>query len=519
MHINKKGLERLERDFDLESYRPISVIWHLRHAILARLRKGKDVLSDIDGREETKSDLIRAMLSGSYPYLVSEEGTGKTRLARSVARLLPPIPVIKGCPYHDDPKWERHLLCNRCREVKDPAKRFGIEFIPGEARFSRIQGNEYTNEAKLLGLKDIQVIANGASPSDPRAFIGTGILRANRGILMIDELPAIRTKVQVLLHPVLEEKKAVLEEYNWERFVDLLLIATGNPRGFSHVNDIPRPLLDRLELIFMDLPDEEIEKEIMLKERSLLDIDGYFKEEYVSETSWDLDIDYHLIERKVVAPWWIVEVLTRTVRYSRECPNLEKKPSIRGGNKAYEHTLSSVEMEGRNVARLWDAFSGLRLALRGRIGLLPDFIDFDNPERTIKRTEQVIEDMLRDVLSEVAIEIFREVQFQKDRFVKEIATVCRKGVEDILPADLDGSTELKKIISWMIRSWQSKLPHDYCSQREKDIFDQKEEIDESIKREYIRSAIDFIAAGGVIRGLVNEESLSGSVFVPKRVAL
>ena len=142
-------------------------------------------------------------------------------------------------------------------------------------RFSRIQGNEYTNEAKLLGLKDIQAIAAGASPTDPEAFIGTGIFRANRGILMIDELPAMRTKVQVLPHPLLEEKKAVLEEYNWERFVDLLLIATGNPVGFSHVNDIPRPLADRLELIFMDLPEEDIEKEIMLKERSLFKGDAY----------------------------------------------------------------------------------------------------------------------------------------------------------------------------------------------------------------------------------------------------
>jgi len=519
MDIDKKELRRLERDFDLESYRPISVIWHLRYAILSRLRKGEDVLPDIDGREETKSDLIRAILSGSYPYLISEEGTGKTRLARSVARLLPPIPVIKGCPYHDDPKWERHLLCNRCGEVKDPVEKFGIEFMPGEARFSRIQGNEYTNEAKLLGLKDIQAIANGASPSDPKAFIGTGIFRANRGILMIDELPAIRTKVQVLLHPVLEEKKAVLEEYNWERFVDLLLIATGNPRGFSHVNDIPRPLLDRLELIFMDLPEEKIEKEIMLKERSLLDIDGYFREEYVSETSWDLNIDYDLIKRKVVAPWWIVEVLNRTVRYSRECPNLEKKPSIRGGNKAYEHTLSSVEMEGRNVATLWDAFLGLRLALRGRIGLLPDFIDFDNPEKTIKKTDQVIEDMLRDILSEVSIEIFREVEFQKDRLVKEIISVYRKGEEGILPADLYSSVELGKLIDWMIKSWQSKLPYDYCNQRERDIFDQKDEIEESVKEEYIRSAVDFITAGAVVRGLVKDESLSRSVFVPKRVAL
>ena len=64
----------------------------------------------------------------------------------------------------------------------------------------------------------------------------------------------------------MDEKKAILEEYNWEYPLDLVLLAIGNPRGFTHVNEIPRPLLDRLETIYMDLPDEEVEREIILKE-------------------------------------------------------------------------------------------------------------------------------------------------------------------------------------------------------------------------------------------------------------
>jgi hypothetical protein len=31
-------------------------------------------------------------------------------------------------------------------------------------------------------------------------------------------------------------------------------MATGNPEGFSHVNEVPRPLIDRLETIYLDLP-------------------------------------------------------------------------------------------------------------------------------------------------------------------------------------------------------------------------------------------------------------------------
>ena len=64
--------------------------------MLKKLQDEEDPLPDIQGREETKKDLIRAVLSNSHPYLVSREGTGKTRLAESLAKLLPSVPKIKG---------------------------------------------------------------------------------------------------------------------------------------------------------------------------------------------------------------------------------------------------------------------------------------------------------------------------------------------------------------------------------------------------------------------------------------
>jgi MoxR-like ATPase len=69
--------------------------------------------------------------------------------------------------------------------------------------------------------------------------------------------------VQVLLHPILEEQKTILEEYGWEYPLDLCVVATGNPEGFSHVNEVPRPLIDRLETIYLDLPEEDVELGIM----------------------------------------------------------------------------------------------------------------------------------------------------------------------------------------------------------------------------------------------------------------
>src|SRR4030065_2889510 len=91
------------KNFNLQRYQPLPVAYQLRYSILDRIKKGEDPLPDIQGRQEVKKDVLRALLSGAHPYLVSEEGTGKTRIARSVPSLLPPIYKKKGCPYYANP--------------------------------------------------------------------------------------------------------------------------------------------------------------------------------------------------------------------------------------------------------------------------------------------------------------------------------------------------------------------------------------------------------------------------------
>jgi len=92
----KFDLIKRPRNVDLGEYQPLSVVYQLRWSILQKIRKGEDPLPDIQGREKAKQDVLRALLSGTHAYLVSEEGTGKTRLARSLTKLLPRVPASKG---------------------------------------------------------------------------------------------------------------------------------------------------------------------------------------------------------------------------------------------------------------------------------------------------------------------------------------------------------------------------------------------------------------------------------------
>ena len=467
------------------------VAYQLRGSILHRIRAGRPLLPQIDGREETKADVIRALLSGAHPYLVSEEGTGKTRLARSLTTLLPQIPVIKGCPYHDDPMWPAERLCPRCRASKNPVKEFGVDLLPGAKRFSRIQGNEYTNEAKLLGLKDIQAITQGKSPSDPEVFTGTGVFRANRGILFVDELPAIRTKVQVLLHPILEEKKAILEEYNWEHPLDLVLVATGNPMGFAHVNDIPRPLLDRLEPIYMDLPEEDIEKVIMLKETFRVRLDQ-------EESLDDREPPYPSLEdivRKVAAPWWVIDIINKAVRYSRICPYVEKRASIRATNRALDHTYASVEMENRRVANLRHAYYGLRLAMRARVGLRADLIDFDNPKKTFILGDQLTQDFIWNVFESMRSEDGLLGNTNRQKLGSELDLLLSSSEVDLshgrVPSALIAQyDEVKKVVQWMKQAAEDKVNQTLVSKPERKLYNSD---DIEVTEECNYSALEVLA--------------------------
>jgi len=495
--------------FDLDSYQPMPVTYQLRGTILQRIRAGQPLLPQIDGREETKADVIRALLSGAHPYLVSEEGTGKTRLARSLTTLLPPIPIIKGCPYHDDPKWPAEWLCPRCRASSNPAQEFGVDIVPGTKRFSRIQGNEYTNEAKLLGLKDIQAIAQGKSPSDPQVFTGTGVFRANRGILFVDELPAIRTKVQVLFHPILEEKKAILEEYNWEHPLDLVLIATGNPRGFTHVNEIPRPLLDRLEPIYMDLPDEEVEKEIMLKETFRVRPN----QDANTEAGEQLYLSLEEIVRKVAAPWWVIDVVNKAVRYSRICPYVEKNASIRATNRSLDHTYASIEMENRRVANLRHAYHGLRLALRARIGLRGDLIDLDNPKKTFIFGDQLTEDFIWNVFEDMRGHAGLLGDCDKQRLSSELSLLLTSEVDltrGRLPSALiSGYDEVRKVMQWMRQVARDKVNQELISERERKLYDSNET---EVVEECNYSALEMMANVCAHEGTLDQVE-AGKVFI------
>ncbi len=496
-------------EFDLERYTPLPVRYELRYVMLRKLQEWEDPLPDIEGREETKRDVVRAVLSNGHPYLVSREGTGKTRLAEALAKLLPPVPKVKGCPYNCDPKWPDEWKCPSCRDLEDPE----IEFISGTQRDSRIQGNEYTNEAKILGVKDIQAIVEGGSPTDPRAFIGTGVLRGNRGVVCVDELPAIPTKVQVLFHPMLQEGRIILEEYNWVRPIDIFFVATGNPAGFSHVNRVPEPLIDRLELIPMGLPDEAVEREIMFKEGFRV-VEDFFLEKAATAEQEPLYIKPTELKRRATVPWWVVEVIERTVRYTRECPNIERGASIRGSIRGLDHTHSSAELRRGRVADLGDASEGLKLALRGRIRLRADLMGFEEGP-SMARNDEVVGDVLWHAVRDVGKEALAWFDVEDaGPLSKELDSLLSSGGS--ISQGLQDYPTLHRIVRSMEeeRPWESPS---LASGLEDLVRESPGAVDPEALEEYRLSAVGFLANALVTNDLAKGLKGVDRLYVPKRL--
>jgi len=496
-------------EFDLERYQPIPVRYELRYVMLKKLSEGEDPLPDVQGREETKRDVIRAVLSNSHPYLVSREGTGKTRLAESLAKLLPPVPKIKGCPYNCDPKWPEEWKCHSCRDEEDPE----IELISGRERYSRIQGNEYTNEAKILGVKDIQAIVQGGSPTDPRAFIGTGVLRGNRGIVVVDELPAIPTKVQVLFHPMLQEDKIILEEYAWERPIDIFFIATGNPTGFAHVNRIPEPLLDRLEMIPMGLPDEVVEREIMYRERFRV-YEDFFVNREEAPPQEPLYIGPMALRRRVAAPWWIVDVIAKTSRYTRDCPNIDRGASIRGSIKGLDHTYSTTEMRDGRVSNLSDTVRGLGLALRGRVRIRADLIGFDEgASDAMAKNNEVVEDVMWYAVRDVGERILAGLDVSDRALAREVDELLSSGGG---MENLEAGSAVSEALSWMDEAGPTEAPH-LVNDIEDQLRERIEGVDPETVSEYRFSGLELLANALLAMETVRSFSDQSRIFVPKRM--
>jgi len=315
---------------------------------------------------------------------------------------------------------------------------------------------------------------------------------------------------------MLQEGKIILEEYNWERPIDLFFIATGNPTGFAHVNRIPEPLLDRLELIPMGLPNEAVERDIMFKERFRV-FDDFFTEREEPAAFAPMNITSAAIRRRIAAPWWIAEVINKTSRYTRNCPNIDRGASIRGSIKALDHTYSSTEMRKGFVSSLADTAGGLKLALRGRVRLRADLIGFDEgPSESMEKHNLVVEDIMWYAVHDVGARILTGIGDDLDR------ESLGSEIDHLLSMDggiLDNLTLhplISEAVGWMEESAPQERRHGIEGLGDL-LRSTPDRADPMALEEYRFAAVELLAnallSSGSLDAFVNQDR----IFIPKRM--
>jgi len=217
----------------------------LRRNLLAAMRAGEQRFPGIIGFDSTVlPQLERALLAGHDTMLLGERGQGKTRLIRTLPRLLDEwTPAVAGCEINDHPY---RPACARCRRLAaEQGDALPVTWRHRDERYGEKLATPDTSVGDLIGDIDPVKVAEGRTLGDAETIHFGLVPRTNRGIFSLNELPDLAERIQVSLLNVLEERDIGVRGYALRLPLDLILVASANPEDYTSRGRIITPLKDR----------------------------------------------------------------------------------------------------------------------------------------------------------------------------------------------------------------------------------------------------------------------------------
>lgn len=228
-------------------YKPKSIKEELRSNLIAALKSGSPLFSEIKGYEETViPQLQTAILSKHNIIFLGLRGQAKTRLSRLMVHLLDEyVPVIEGSELNDDPMQPLSRYgVDKINELGDDTP---IIWMHRNDRYTEKLATPDVSVADLIGdLDPIKAAAMKLSYSDERVVHYGLIPRSHRCIFVINELPDLQARIQVALFNILQEGDIQIRGFKLRLPLDIEFVFTANPEDYTNRGSIVTPLKDRI---------------------------------------------------------------------------------------------------------------------------------------------------------------------------------------------------------------------------------------------------------------------------------
>ena len=212
--------------------------------------------------------------------VLGDRGTGKSTAVRALADLLPPIQVVKGCPYKCDPTKPAEA-CPVCAPPARPQPGKASQRISETRPVSVVDLPLGATEDRIVGALDLEkALSQGIKEFSP------GLLaQAHRGFLYIDEVNLLDDHLVDLLIDVAASGENLVEREGLSirhpaRFV---LVGSGNPEE----GELRPQLLDRFGLsVHVKTPQDVALRVEVIKRRDAFDKDPLaYKAQWQSENN------------------------------------------------------------------------------------------------------------------------------------------------------------------------------------------------------------------------------------------
>ncbi len=355
----------------------------IRGNLLAALREGRDPWPGLHGFESTViPQLERALIAGHDIVLLGERGQGKTRLLRTMIRLLDEwSPVIQGSELGEHPY--EPIIAASIRRAAELGDDLPVTWRSRDERYAEKLATPDTSVADLIGDVDPMKVAEGRSLGDPETIHFGLIPRSHRGIVAINELPDLAERIQVAMLNVMEERDIQIRGYVLRLPLDVLVVASANPEDYTNRGRIITPLKDRFGAeIRTHYPTELADEVAIIRQEA------------------DLVAD---------VPDYLVEILARFTRALRESPSVDQRSgvsarfAIAGAETIAAAAIHRASRQGEDeaVARPVD--------LETAVDVLGGKIEFESGEEG--REDQILDHLLRTATAETVRAHLRGIEF------------------------------------------------------------------------------------------------------------